>query len=112
MITATARVERFIDRLYANWGRFQQPPFHPKWRDVNLSATVPGWTRYSVSEQILQRVSKGEAQAQQRDFEAFLTSADKRGVRDQAEREALFREFLQWRERQTQNNQSQGTRRQ
>ena len=106
------RVERFIDRLYANWGRFQQPPFHPKWRDVNLSATVPGWTRYSVSEQILQRVSKGEAQAQQRDFEAFLTSADKRGVRDQAEREALFREFLQWRERQTQNNQNQGTRRQ
>src|SRR5262245_26457999 len=42
------RVERFIDQLFAKWTKLQQPPFHPKWRDVNLAATVPGWTRFSV----------------------------------------------------------------
>src|SRR5579872_6823564 len=39
------KVERFINALFAKWGKFQQPPFHPKWRDINLAATVPGWTR-------------------------------------------------------------------
>src|SRR5262245_29248483 len=34
------RVERFIEQLFAKWSRLQQPPFHPKWRDVNLAATV------------------------------------------------------------------------
>ena len=32
----------------------RNPPFHPKWRDVNLAATVPGWTRSSVAEDMLQ----------------------------------------------------------
>ena len=40
-------------------------------------------------------------QGQQRDFNSFLTSTDKGVPRSQAERDALFREFLQWRERQT-----------
>ena len=37
------RVERFIEQLFAKWDKFQTPPRHPKWRDVNLAATVPGW---------------------------------------------------------------------
>lgn len=95
------RVERFIERLFANWHRFQQPPFHPKWRDVNLAATVPGWTRYAVADQMLQRLTGGTTADTQRDFEVFLSRSTKDGTtRDQAERDALFREFLQWRERQ------------
>src|SRR5262245_39145450 len=39
------RVERFVERLFTKWDNFQVAPRHPKWRDVNLSATVPGWTR-------------------------------------------------------------------
>ena len=28
------RVERFVERLFANWAKFQKPPRHPKWRDT------------------------------------------------------------------------------
>jgi len=44
------RVERFIQYLFSRGDTFQHPPYHPKWRDVNLAATVPGWTRFSVAE--------------------------------------------------------------
>jgi hypothetical protein len=49
------KVERFIQRLFTRWDTFQHPPYHPKWRDVNLAATVPGWTRFSVAERCCRR---------------------------------------------------------
>ncbi|HET9714828.1 MAG TPA: TAXI family TRAP transporter solute-binding subunit [Pseudolabrys sp.] len=98
------RVQRFIQRLFDNWDKFQHPPFHPKWRDVNLAATVPGWTRFSVAEGMLQRLVRAEDRSQQglkRDFNSFLSQAG--GVahpQNDAEREALFREFMAWRQKQ------------
>ena len=50
------RVERFIERLFTKWDQFQVAHRHPKWREVNLAATVPGWTRYTIAEQMLERV--------------------------------------------------------
>lgn len=41
------KVSRFIDALSANFDSFLRPPRHPKWREVNLAAEVPGWTRFS-----------------------------------------------------------------
>jgi TRAP-type uncharacterized transport system substrate-binding protein len=103
------KVERFVDAMLAKWAKFQQPPFHPKWRDINLNATVPGWTRFAAAEQALQRIATAEAQGQQqaaqqqamsRDFQAFVDRSDKGNIRSKAERDELFREFLQWREKQ------------
>ncbi len=42
------KVSRFIEALNANFDQFLRPPRHPKWREVNLSATVPGWTRFEA----------------------------------------------------------------
>jgi hypothetical protein len=50
------RIARFVDKLFAKWPTLQAPPFHPKWRDVNLAATIPGWTRFDAAEAALQRV--------------------------------------------------------
>jgi len=98
------RVERFTERLFANWSKFQQPPYHPKWRDINLAATVPGWTRFSVAEETLQKYQGKEVARDgdlNRDFQAFLSRSGTRGSPpSQSEREALFREFLQWRQQQ------------
>lgn len=96
------RVERFIEYLFARWDRFQKPPFHPKWKEINLAATVPGWTRFPVAEQQLQKLVVGDAEDRQglsRDFQAFVGQT-RVAPRTSAERDALFREFLQWRERQ------------
>lgn len=40
------KVARFVEALQARFGEFQQPPRHPKWREVNLAAQLPGWTRF------------------------------------------------------------------
>lgn len=40
-----ARVDRFVEALTAKLPLLQQAPRHPKWREVNLAAQAPGWTR-------------------------------------------------------------------
>ena len=90
------RVERFIEYLFSRWDTLQHAPYHPKWRDVNLAATVPGWTRSSVAEQLLQQMAMQQQQAQQRaSFETSLSNQPNLPVSD-ADREGLFRKFLQW----------------
>lgn len=42
------RLLRFQRALAANFPLFLRPPRHPKWREVNLSAQVPGWTRFGA----------------------------------------------------------------
>jgi TRAP-type uncharacterized transport system substrate-binding protein len=83
------RVERFVQYLFDRWDKLTQPPFHPRWRDVNLAATVPGWTRLSVSEELLQRSAKGSGDQE--------TS---RAPRSEAEQDGLFQQFMLWREQQ------------
>ena len=41
------KVARFIEAFNAKFPAFLQPPRHPKWREVNLEAQVPGWTRFT-----------------------------------------------------------------
>jgi uncharacterized protein len=41
------KVARFVSSFFEKFTRFQQPPRHPKWREVNLAAQVPGWTRFN-----------------------------------------------------------------
>jgi uncharacterized protein len=97
------RIERFVEQLFNKWDRFQVAPRHPKWRDVNLAATVPGWTRHALSEQNLERLRSRQATAQDDpgpDFQAFLTRSGAGAQLSQADRETLFRQFLQWREQQ------------
>jgi TRAP transporter TAXI family solute receptor len=96
------RVARFVEGLFTKWDKFLEPPRHPKWRDVNLAATVPGWTRWSVADEMLQRLRQKEgakAQILDTEFSAFLKNKGPAAANLTPEqREALFREFLLWRE--------------
>ena len=97
------RVQRFVERLFEKWDKFQHPPFHPKWRDVNLAATVPGWTRFSVAEGMLNGMMKASTSSSEKlkqKFKTFLSEDSSIAQpRTAAEREALFREFMAWREK-------------
>jgi hypothetical protein len=98
------RIERFAERLFANWDQFLVAPRHPKWRDVNLGATVPGWTRHTIAEQMLERFHGPSVSAQEdvsRDFQAFQNRIGTGAPQSEADREALFRQFQQWREQQS-----------
>jgi TRAP-type uncharacterized transport system substrate-binding protein len=97
------KVQRFIQYLFTRWDKFQHPPYHPKWRDVNLAATVPGWTRFAPAEEMLQQVEAQHQQQEKVDFQTFLKQQPGAPA-NEAEREALFRDFLQWRDRSAQNH--------
>jgi TRAP transporter TAXI family solute receptor len=56
------RVERFVNYFFDRFDGFQKPPYHPDWKSVNLSAKVPGWTRYWVAENKLKQMAASASQ--------------------------------------------------
>ena len=44
------RVARFVDHLFSRIDRLQTPGFDPKWKSINLAATVPGLTRLPAAQ--------------------------------------------------------------
>jgi TRAP-type uncharacterized transport system substrate-binding protein len=40
------RVAKFIDAFFGKIDQFNTSSRHPKWREVNLSAEMPGWVRF------------------------------------------------------------------
>ena len=40
------RVAKFVDAFFSKIDQFNNPSRHPKWREVNLSADMPGWVRF------------------------------------------------------------------
>jgi len=90
-----SRVSRFVDAFFSRFDEFLQPGRHPKWKEVNLAADVPGWERVKPAQEWLNRTAAaGRPSAQVKSFEDFMSS---RGVAVSPEqREALFRDFLAW----------------
>lgn len=39
-------IVHFVDEFFGNFDKLLQPGHHPKWAEVNLAATVPGWQRF------------------------------------------------------------------
>ena len=94
------RVARFTTYFYDRFDRFLAPGFHPKWKEVNLSAPVPGWTRFAVAEQMLGKLKERAPRPQtelRQDFNAFLASRGISGDRTGAD--PLFNEFLSWKQK-------------
>jgi len=53
------KVSVFVDAFFRNFDAFLRPPRHPKWREVNLAARVPGWARFAAAEQAEQAMRQG-----------------------------------------------------
>ena len=95
-----ARVARFVDAFFSKFDQFQQPPRHPKWREVNLTAEVPGWTRFQAAQDwLVQHTTAGTAgSGMQARFDTFLsqTHPGMSNTLSPAEKEALFQQFRTW----------------
>jgi len=93
------RVETFINAFFPRIAEFGQPPHHVKWREVNLGATLAGWTRLESAETWLKN-NREKAVAEERSrFRSFLTRqtpnpANSPEVAANADR--LFDEYLKW----------------
>src|SRR5713226_4190967 len=53
------RVARFVDHLFSRIDKLQAPGFDPKWKSINLAATVPGLTRFPAAQVWLDRQPRG-----------------------------------------------------
>ncbi len=98
------RVQRFVDAFFPKIGEFQKPPRHPKWREVNLAATLPGWTRFEVAQAWLdnqQRAAPASLIATQpANPPENVASAVRPGnaARPQPIDAGLYQEFLRWKQ--------------
>jgi uncharacterized protein len=85
------RIQTFVDNFFPKLAEFQKAPRHPKWKETNLAAVLPGWTRFDGAEEWL----KQQPQAQRDQFDRFV--AAKRPGATPEERDQLFKDFVQWR---------------
>ncbi|MDX2288115.1 MAG: TAXI family TRAP transporter solute-binding subunit [Hyphomicrobiaceae bacterium] len=104
------RVATFVEAFFSKFEEFRKSPRHPKWREVNLTADLPGWQRFVVAKTWLERNAAQSAVAQpgaaatpsieeqqRRTFLEFLASQQGAGGGPpSAQQEALFRQFLDW----------------
>lgn len=54
------RLSRFVETLFQRIDRLQAPGFHPKWKDVNIAAGVPGLARSYPAQAWLDRMDAQE----------------------------------------------------
>jgi TRAP-type uncharacterized transport system substrate-binding protein len=94
------RTMKFVDAFFSKFGELQKPPRHPLWKSVNISASLPGWQRFSGAEEWLARTKALQSAAVEAGFADFLKRKTAQGVavdaQDPEERERLFREFLEY----------------
>jgi TRAP transporter TAXI family solute receptor len=86
----------FVDAFFQKFTKFQNPPFHPKWKEVSLNAPLPGWQRLPAATKWLEE--HGLANTSRNRFDEFMkqnpTAA--RNVQSDADREALFKQYQAW----------------
>jgi hypothetical protein len=111
------KLTQFVDAFFTKFPTFQNPPFHPKWKEVSLSAPLPGWQRLPSAKQWLDQhgiepvarnrfeecPKPGPAAALPRQAPAAaavqpaaVQPAAAASPRSPADQEALFKQFQAW----------------
>jgi hypothetical protein len=92
------RVSKFVPAFFSVLSEFAGPQHHPKWSDVNLAATLDGWSRFDAAEAWLAKAQQEQAALVRKNFEQFLSATRGPGtpaLSPNAQKE-LFEEFMQW----------------
>jgi TRAP-type uncharacterized transport system substrate-binding protein len=95
------KVAKFVDAFFSKIDQFNNTSRHPKWREVNLSADMPGWVRFKPAADWLaahrnQAVSANSDSALKPAFDKFLQdyfASTGRKTLSTKERELLFAKF-------------------
>jgi TRAP-type uncharacterized transport system substrate-binding protein len=97
------RLARFTDYLFDRFEGFHKPPYHPAWKTINLATKVSGWTRHSVVEERVKRLTATAAKSQSPTPVAAQPATRQpagAGPSAPSQQERLFKEFLEWNKRQ------------
>jgi TRAP transporter TAXI family solute receptor len=89
------KLAQFVDAFFTKFPAFQNPPFHPKWKEVSLSAPLQDWTRFPAAKQWLD--SHGIEPVARGRFDDFLKQGAAAGkLPADTDKEVLFRQFKAW----------------
>ncbi|PPQ26287.1 TAXI family TRAP transporter solute-binding subunit [Rhodopila globiformis] len=86
----------FVDTFFSKFPELLKPPHHPRWHDVNLASTQPGWVRFKPAVDWLAAHPPGQAVASSDALEAgFDQFLAQKGVPHltPAQREATWEYF-------------------
>ena len=93
----------FVEAFFTGFQSLLDPGHHPKWREVNITAELPGWRRFPPAEQWLQRNTQVAAAPNLQDLKAiFSRFIDERqqaaggASMTQQEKDQLFGQFELW----------------
>jgi hypothetical protein len=101
-------VVNFVDAFFTGFQSLLTPGHHPKWREVNIAAELPGWRRFPPAAVWLQRNVQVAAAPNDQDLKAiFARFIDERQQAtggtplSQQQKDDLFGQFQQWEKTQT-----------
>ncbi|HEX3860513.1 MAG TPA: TAXI family TRAP transporter solute-binding subunit [Stellaceae bacterium] len=94
----------FVDTLYSGFQTLSGPGYDPKWRDINIAADIPGWTRNASATAWLrnnpQIAAAPDADTMKDLFSRFIDehrqATGGSGVMSASEKNALFQQFETW----------------
>jgi hypothetical protein len=91
------RVARFVGAVFPRFAELRAQGRHPKWRDVNLAASLPGFKRNRAAETWLE----GQQVEAARPMAARANAVQAPGLPDsltmsEEQKEALFKRFIEW----------------
>ena len=92
------KVARFVRKFFDNFDTFLEAPYHPKWKEVNLAAEIPGWTRFRAAQEWLDQNRQTASTEVKQQFSAFLAETTGASELSEAQKDALFSEFVKWRQ--------------
>ena len=102
------RVANFVNEFFSNIEKFREPGRHPKWKEINIAADVPGWTRFKAAQEWLDNWKNAEQNATvevRSAFNQFLEKQNLVSANSSEERDALFAEFMKWFQREARTSQ-------
>src|SRR6266849_3019741 len=89
------KLSQFVDAFFTKFPIFQNPPFHPKWKEVSLSAPLADWQRFPAAQQWLDQ--HGIQPVARDRFEEFMKQTPAAAkIQSDSEKEALFKQFQAW----------------
>jgi len=97
----------FVEAFFTGFQTLLEPGHHPKWREVNIMAELPGWRRFPPAEEWLQRNVQAAAPPNLQDLKTiFSRFIDERQQAaggqpmTQQEKDQLFGQFELWQKNQ------------
>ncbi|HYM31629.1 MAG TPA: TAXI family TRAP transporter solute-binding subunit [Candidatus Cybelea sp.] len=96
-------VANFVDVFFTKFDSLLEPGHHPKWREVNLTAELPGWRRFGPADVWLKRNANVASESNPQEIRAIFSryieerrKATGGADMTQQQKDELFKQFQRW----------------